>query len=107
MRTRPIQLVWAMANCRMPVSETRRREQDAEVEMDLAAEDADAFRAAQEAIELIEHADAAAGERGEGCAGNAKLGERPPAEDEARVEDEVDDVGDPEQTHGDGGVTRA
>src|SRR6266704_358768 len=37
----------------------------------------------------------------------AKHGERPPAEDEARVEHEVDDVGDPQQTHGDGGVTRA
>src|SRR5713226_7378633 len=82
-------------------------EQDAEVEMDLAAEDADAFRAAQETIELIENADAAAGEGGECRAGDAKLGERCPAEDEARVEDEVDDVGDPQQAHGDGGVTRA
>src|SRR6266705_4128848 len=81
--------------------------QDAEIEMNLAAQDADALGPAEEAIELIEDADAAAGERGEGRAGDAKLGERPPAEDEARVEHEVDDVGDPQQTHGDGGVTRA
>src|SRR5712692_11828415 len=32
-------------------------EQDTEVEMDLVAEDADALRAAEKAIELVEHAD--------------------------------------------------
>src|SRR5256712_2451481 len=81
--------------------------QDAEVEMDLAAQDADALGAAEQPIELIEHADAATGERGEGRAGNAELGKGAPAEAEARVEDEIDDVGDPQQAHGDGGVTRA
>src|SRR6266436_7982724 len=82
-------------------------EQDADVERALAAEDADALGALQKTIELVENADAAAGEGGSGRAGDAKLGERPPAKNEARVEDEIDDVGDPEQTHGDGGVTRA
>src|SRR6267378_6397248 len=72
--------------------------------MDLVAEDADALRAAEKAIELVEHADAAAGESGQGGSGDAELGERSPAENEAGVEDEIDDVGDPEQAHGDGGV---
>src|SRR5882672_10985043 len=75
--------------------------------MDLAAEDADALRAAEEAIKLVEYADASAGESGEGGSGDAELGERSPAENEAGVEDEIDDVGDPEQTHGDGGVACA
>src|SRR6266446_1719434 len=75
--------------------------------MDLAAEDANALGALQKTIELVENADAAAGEGGKGRAGNAELWERSPAEDEAGVENEIDDVGDPEQAHGDGGVTRA
>src|SRR5437016_641119 len=82
-------------------------EQDAEVDAKLVSQDANALRATEEAIELIEHADAAAGEGRESRAGDAKFWERSPAEDEARVENEIDDVGDPEQTHGDGGVTRA
>src|SRR5207302_4771912 len=82
-------------------------EQDAEVDMKLAAENADALRAAEKAVELIKHADASAGESGEGRAGDAQLWEWSPAKDEARVENEIDDVGDPEQTHGDGGVTCA
>src|SRR5204863_274910 len=40
-------------------------------------------------------------------ADDAELWEWSPAKDEARVENEIDDVGDPEQTHGDGGVTCA
>src|SRR5947207_2132396 len=82
-------------------------EQDAEVDMKLAAENADALRAAEETVELIEHADAAAGEGRESRAGHPKFWERTPAKDEARVENEIDDVGYPEQTHGDGSVTRA
>src|SRR5260370_21850717 len=81
--------------------------QDAKGDANLATKDADAFGAAEQAIELIEHTNAATGEGGEGRAGDAELGKRPPAEDETRVEYEIDDVGDPEQTHGDGGVTRA
>jgi hypothetical protein len=81
--------------------------EDAEVEMDLAAEDADALRAAEETIELIEHADAAADEDGEGGSGDAEFGERAPAEDEAGVENEIDDVGDPEEAHSDGGIACA
>src|SRR6267154_4471251 len=62
-------------------------EQDTEVDAKLVAQDANALRATEEAVELIEHADAAAREGGESCAGDAKSGERPPAKDEARVED--------------------
>src|SRR5260370_962354 len=80
---------------------------DAKVDANLATKDADALGAAEQSIELIEHTNAATGEGGEGRAGDAELGKRPPAEDETRVEYEIDDVGDPEQTHGDGGVTRA
>src|SRR5260370_11588749 len=75
--------------------------------MNLAAENADARRAAEQAIELIENADAAADERGEGRAGDPEFGEWAQTKDEARIKDEIDDVGDPEQTHGDGGVTGA
>src|SRR5438477_2243051 len=82
-------------------------EQDAEVDMKLAAENADALRAAEKAVELIKHADASAGESGEGRAGDAQLGAWSAAKDEARDEHEIDDVGDPEQTHGDGGITCA
>jgi len=87
--------------------DTQEAKQDAKVETNLAAQDADAFCAAQEAIELVEHADAAAGEGCESRSGDAQFREGAPAEDKARVEDEVDDVGDPQQAHGDGGVTRA
>src|SRR5258708_2717712 len=81
--------------------------QDGEVEMNLAAEDTDAFCSAEQAIELVEHADAASGECSQSRAGNAKLGEWSPTENEARIEDQIDDVGDPEQAHGDSGVTSA
>src|SRR6266851_34238 len=87
--------------------DTQQAKQDSEVEMNLAAQDANAFGAAKEPIELVEHANAASGERSESRTGNAKLGEWSPAEDEARIEDEIDDVGDPEQAHSDGGVTGA
>src|SRR6266849_486855 len=87
--------------------DTQQAKQDSEVEMNLAAQDANALGAAEETIELVEHADAASGERSESRTGNAKLGEWSPTEDEARIEDKIDDVGDPEQTHGDGGVTGA
>src|SRR6266851_5698073 len=87
--------------------DTQQAKQDSEVEMNLAAQDANALGAAEETIELVEHANATSGECSESRTGNAKLGEWSPTEDEARIEDEIDDVGDPEQTHGDGGVTGA
>src|SRR5260370_785624 len=87
--------------------DTQQAKQDSEVEMNLAAQDADALRAAEEAIELVEHTNAASGECSESRTGNAKLGEWSPTEDEARIEDKIDDVGDPKQAHGDGGVTGA
>src|SRR5258708_39145257 len=75
--------------------------------MNLAAQDANALGAAEETIELVEHANATSGECSESRTGNAKLGEWSPTEDEARIEDKIDDVGDPKQAHGDGGVTGA
>src|SRR6266446_2279146 len=87
--------------------DAKQPQQDAQVDAKLLTKDANALGAAEQAVELIKDANAAAGERGEGGARYAELGERSPAEDEARVEDEVDDVGDPQQTHGDGGVTGA
>ncbi len=85
--------------------DAKQAQQDTQVDAKLLTEDADALGAAEQAVELIKHANAAAGERGEGGAGDAQFWERSPAEDEARVENEVDDVGDPQQTHGDGRVT--
>ena len=63
-----------------------------------------AFRATHQAVELVEHADAASGESGQRGAGDAETRKRAEAENEARIENEIDDVRDPEQTHGDGGV---
>jgi len=63
-----------------------------------------ALGAAQQAIELVENADAAADKGGGGGAGDAEAWEGAQAEDEAGVENEIDDVGNPEQAHGDGGV---
>src|SRR5713226_8758217 len=87
--------------------DTQQAKQDSEVEMNLAAQDADALGSAEETIELVEHANAASSECSKSRTGNTKLGEWSPTEDEARIEDKIDDVGDPEQTHGDGGVTGA
>src|SRR6266852_581176 len=87
--------------------DAQKAKQDAEVKMNLAAQDADALGAAEKAIKLIEYADAAAGEGCKSRASHPKFWKRSPAKDEARVEDEIDDVGDPQQTHGDGGVTCA
>ena len=55
----------------------------------------------QQPVELVEHADAAPGERGQRRAGHAHVRERPEPEDQARIEDEVDDVRHPQQPHGD------
>jgi hypothetical protein len=87
--------------------DTQQTPENTEVETDLAAKDADALRAAEKAIELIENANAAACESGESSAGNAKLGKGAPAKDQARIEDKINDVGDPEEAHGDGCVAGA
>jgi len=79
-------------------------EQHREVQANLFAQDANALGAAKQAIELIEDADAAAGEGCERGASDAEFMKWPDAENEARVENEIDDVGDPEQTHGDGRI---
>ena len=72
-------------------------QQNGKIQANLLAENANAFRAAEQAIELIEDADAASGECGESGAGDAEFRKWTPAENETRVEDEVDDVRDPEQ----------
>jgi len=70
----------------------------------LLAQDADALRAAQQPIKLIQHTDAAPGECRQSRACHAELRERSPAENEARIENQVDDVGDPQQAHGYRGI---
>ena len=79
-------------------------QENSQVDAELTAQNADALRTAEQAVELIEHADAAAGESSEGRAGDTELGKWPPAENETGIEDEIDDVRDPEQSHGDGRV---
>src|SRR5258708_176250 len=86
------------------VAETPARHED---EDENADGDGVAGEGAQGRMERGEEGEGGGGERGEGGSGHAEVGERPPGENEARVEDEIDDVGDPEQTHGDSGVTGA
>jgi len=65
---------------------------------------ADVAGFAGEMPELVEHADAAADVGGDSGTGDAHLGERAPAEDEARIEDEVEGVRQDERAHGKRGV---
>ncbi len=69
--------------------------------------DANAAAGPRQVIELVEHAAAAADGRADGGAGDAHLGERADAEDEARAEHDVDRVGEPQHAHRDGGVAGA
>jgi len=57
--------------------DTQEAKQDAKVDANSAAKDADAFGAAEQAIELIGARHAATSERGEGRAGDAELGKGP------------------------------
>ena len=79
-------------------------QENCQVDTELAAQNAEAFRTAEQAVKLIEHADAAAGESSEGRASDAELRKWPPAENETGIEDEIDDVRDPQKAHGDGRV---
>jgi hypothetical protein len=69
--------------------------------------DANALSAFEQAVELVEHTDAAPGKGGQGRTGDAHVRKRSKAEDEAGIEDQVDDVRDPEQAHGDGCIACA
>ena len=58
-------------------------------------------------IELVKNADAASDESGQRSAGDTQTGERPNSEDQARIENQVDDVRNPKQAHGDGRIPSA
>src|SRR5579884_167243 len=82
-------------------------QQNAKMQTNLAAQDSNAFRAAKQAVELIGDSDASARKSGQRGARYAQLGKWPQSEDQARIEDEVDDVRYPQQAHGNGCVSRA
>src|SRR5215472_10039670 len=67
-------------------------QQHLKVDAELAAQNMNALGPLQKAVELIEHADAASGKRGERCAGDAELRKWAPTENETGVEDQIDDV---------------
>ncbi len=73
----------------------------------MANQDANAFRSLEQPVELVEHANAAAGECGQRRASDPEMRKRPDAEDQARIEDEIDDVRHPQQAHGDGRIARS
>jgi len=68
------------------LQDTRERDaqqtpQNGNIKVEVARQDVNALRAAHEPVELVEHADAAASERGERCAGDAEVREGAEAED--------------------------
>ena len=73
----------------------------------MGAADRDSRVAPHETIQLVEDAGAAADGRSHRGAGDAELGERTQAEDETGAEQDVDDVGEPEDPHRDRGVAGA
>ena len=78
MRTRPIQLACAMANCRMPASETRiRRNITLKFTRSCRARMRMRSDAVQQPVELVQHADAAPRQCGQRRAGHAQCGKRP------------------------------
>ena len=81
--------------------------QDVEADVKLSRQDANPLRPFQKAIELVDHSDATPSECRQRRARDAHPWERPPAENQARVEHQVDDVRHPEQAHGDGRVSGA
>ena len=77
------------------------------LEAHVTAKDTDAFRPFAEAVELVEDTDAAPGKGGKRRAGDSQFREWAEAEDQTGIKDQVKDVGDPEQAHGDGGIAGA
>ena len=69
--------------------------------------DDDAAVATRQEEQLHQHTDAAPRRRRHRRAGDAQPGEWPETEDEARIETDVDCVGDPEDAHRDRRVARA
>ncbi len=78
-----------------------------QVETQMPCQHMDALRALQQSIELVEHADAAARQRSQRRARYPEMRKRTEAEDQTRVEDEVDDVRHPQQAHRNRRITRA
>ena len=79
----------------------------ARIEPEMLAADDDAAVAARQEVQLHEHADAAAGRRRDRRAGDAESRKRAEPEDEARIEADVDRVGDPQHAHRDRRVAGA
>ena len=81
--------------------------QHIEAQVQLPRQDVNPLRPFQQAVELVDHSDAAPDECSQGRARHAQPRERSPAEDEAGIEHQVDDVRHPQQAHGDGCISRA
>src|SRR5262249_55455231 len=78
--------------------------QDRQVQANLLEMDSDAAVSVEENPELEAYAEAAAGGGRDGSAHDVELRERSPAVDQARVEDDVDQVREPECAHGERGI---
>jgi hypothetical protein len=63
--------------------------------------------AVEEPVQLEEHAHRASGRRGDCGADDPELRKRPETEDEARIQNDIDSVRNPEDAHRNCGVTRA
>src|SRR5271163_2962260 len=73
----------------------------------MAGENTQALGAFAKPVELIKNADAAPGKGGERRARHSELRKWPKAKDQARVQNQIEDVRDPEQAHGDRGIARS
>src|SRR5258708_8181075 len=72
-----------------------------------AGRNAEPLGSLHEAVELVEHANASAAKRGQRGTRYTQTRKRAEAENEARVKDQVEDVGYPKKTHGDGRIAGA
>ena len=80
----------------MPVSETRsKRHKHIQVQTNLVSKNADALGATEQATELVRNSDATARKRRPCGARDAQTRKRSKAENEARVEEQIEDVRDP------------
>src|ERR1700679_2938442 len=67
----------------------------------MARQNTDAFSPLAQPVELVEDPNASPGEGSEGGAGHAEFRERPQAKYQAGIKNQVEDVRNPQQTHGD------
>src|SRR5438876_139462 len=78
-----------------------------QVQTNLVSKNADAPGATEQAIELVRNSNATASKRRPCGARDAQTRKRSKAENETRVEEQIDDVRDPKQAHGNGSVAGA